>query len=605
MVNTHQTHNNPSHSTLTLRQVRQRTKEELCRAVNSDDNVLLDSEPGSGKTTQLPKVIEDLDSRVLYLTARGELYDQMEQLFEDHRIDAKIVPRLYEDCPVFASSPSTATEELAHSLHSAGVSGMLIHEWLNLHSDTDCQFVSEMRDFEPEQHQVLIGHYALANLEKYTSGRTVVVDEFPEESFITHVENPQKPVTEFLKQCDLPYSDWTDLLEHRNSTDRSREAKDWFLNRIAYTDSDLSGDPFHVLESVTDERHVRGAFLTVSMLFMDDLDNGFETTDKSIDRNGETMPKTSFESLRNAFFARETCVRNRESSEMWILSPPNLSGADGVVGLDGTPTPRLWSLVLGLGFEYRQVLSQSERQTYFSELQNYTIKQANTAARHNSSGRNMTPEFDRALFELIKLDESDEPCLVAPDSSIDQLKEQGLLGSVKDERNFSDIRSSNVFKRERLGVIPYAIHPGDDTIKRWGAFLGRSIIPIRVNGLSYGRIGDKIYHHLVYNRILQAVYRFGRDGGGATVYVATGAIPDWVRPDEHIQVSPFRGQKKLAVSRVLRENPKEGFTGKKMSEIVNCEPRHVRTAFRELRENGYVDSIIGQDGKKWYTWKQS
>lgn len=605
MTTTPEDGKNLTHSPLTLEQVHRKAKEELDRTVRSGRNILLDSEPGSGKTTQLPEIIDDLDTRVLYLTAREELYNQMKRLCEDKGVDAKIVPRLYEDCPVFASAPDTATEELAHTLHEAGVSGTLIHEWLNLHSDEGCRFVTEMSNFEPEQHQVLIGHYTLANLEDYTSGRTVVVDEFPEENFITHIEKPQNPVTEFLKQCDLPYSDWTELLERRSDADRSRQAKDWFLTRIKRSDRGLSENPFHVLSNVTGERHVRGAFLTASMLFMDDLENGFETTNASVNRRGESVPQSHYERLRDAFFRRETCVRNRESGEMWILSPPDLSGANGVVGLDGTPTPILWDLVLGLDFEHREVLSEAERKTYFSKLQDYTIKQANDAARHNSSGRNMTPEFDRALFEYIEVNESDEPYLVAPDSSLDELEEQGLLEPVKAKRNFADIRSSNVFEGKRLGVIPYALHPGDDTIKRWGALLGQEVTPNRMGEVSYGRVGDRIYHHIVHNRILQAIYRFGRDGSGATVYMATGATPSWIRPDERIQVSPFRGEKKRSVSQVLRENPEEGFTDEKMATRIDCEPRHVRTAFSELREGGYVDTVVDWKRRKWYTWHNS
>jgi hypothetical protein len=217
----------------------------------------------------------------------------------------------------------------------------------------------------------------------------------------------------------------------------------------------------------------------------------------------------------------------------------------------------------------------------------------------------MTTEFDKALFEYIDVNESGEPFLIAPDSCLDQLEEQGLLGAVKDKRNFADIRSSNVFEGERLGVIPYALHPGDDTIKRWGALLGETVTPNRVGEVSYGRVGDKIYQHIVRNRILQAIYRFGRDGAGATVYVATGATPSLIRPDEDIQVSPFRGEKKRTVSRVLRQNPEEGFTDEKMANRIECDPRHVRTAFRELREGEYVDTEVGLIGTKLYTWDDS
>lgn len=214
----------------------------------------------------------------------------------------------------------------------------------------------------------------------------------------------------------------------------------------------------------------------------------------------------------------------------------------------------------------------------------------------------MTQEFDRALFEYIEINEPNEPCLIAPDSCLNELEEQGLLGSVKDDRNFADIRSSNVFNEERLGVIPYALHPGDEAIKRWGALLGRTVIPNRGTGLPYGPVGDKIYHHIVHNRILQAIYRFGRDGSGATVYVATGATPQLVHPDERINVSPFKGKKKRAVSRVLRQNPQRGFTAQQVANRVDCTPRHVRTAFRELREHGYVDTETGLIGTKLYTW---
>jgi hypothetical protein len=287
---------------------------------------------------------------------------------------------------------------------------------------------------------------------------------------------------------------------------------------------------------------------------------------------------------------------------MWILSPPNLSETNGVIGLDGTPTKRLWNLVLDVNFEHRKVLSETERETYFSEVQNYTIKQANDSFRHNSSGRNMTQEFDRALFDYIEINEPNEPCLIAPDSCINELEQQNLLGSVKSQRNFADIRSSNAFHKERLGVIPYALHPGDEVIKRWGALFGHTVTPDRSNALSYGHIGNKIYEHMVHNRILQAIYRFGRDGSGATVYLATSATPQLVRPDECIDVRPFKGEEKRAVSRVLRQNPQRGFTAQQVANRVDCTPRHVRTAFQELLDNGYVDTETGLIGTKLYTW---
>ena len=50
----------------------------------------------------------------------------------------------------------------------------------------------------------------------------------------------------------------------------------------------------------------------------------------------------------------------------------------------------------------------------------------------------------------------------------------------------------------------------------------------RGSDLSYGPFGDRILRHMTEHDTLQAIMRFGRDAGGATVYVDTDTLPEWV-----------------------------------------------------------------------------
>ena len=73
-------------------------------------------------------------------------------------------------------------------------------------------------------------------------------------------------------------------------------------------------------------------------------------------------------------------------------------------------------------------------------------------------------------------------------------------------------------------------HFGDDYIQKWAALAGKAVESNDRHGIArrYGTFGDKILQHMREHQVLQALFRFARQGNGATVYVDTVALPEWV-----------------------------------------------------------------------------
>lgn len=59
---------------------------------------------------------------------------------------------------------------------------------------------------------------------------------------------------------------------------------------------------------------------------------------------------------------------DRQQGEVYLLRPPHLQYASGVVALDGMPTKEMWELTLGERLNHRQVLSDEARVEEIEEL---------------------------------------------------------------------------------------------------------------------------------------------------------------------------------------------------------------------------------------------
>jgi hypothetical protein len=270
----------------------------------------------------------------------------------------------------------------------------------------------------------------------------------------------------------------------------------------------------------------------------------------------------------------------------------------------------MWELELGLfgdrsrSLGVQQVLSDRERLRYISEIQNLRIIQTSSKARVYSSGTYVAPERDAALVTEVS-ERHNSIGVISSKSGIEKL--ENAIGSLSKSAYYGNLLGSDRLENVDAGVILGSPHPGDEIIKKWCALAGYTA---ESNGRgmdkSYGYTGDKIFKHVREHQVLQALFRFARNGQGATVYVDTAAVPDWLPLNagpEDVDVN-VGCEKKKVILNTLRE-----LSSARTSEIVqsaplDISPQYVRNVLDDRRHNGDVStrpaSGDGRGGAKIY-----
>jgi predicted transcriptional regulator len=98
-------------------------------------------------------------------------------------------------------------------------------------------------------------------------------------------------------------------------------------------------------------------------------------------------------------------------------------------------------------------------------------------------------------------------------------------------------------------------------------------------------MGDHVLRQMREFEVLQAVMRFRRDKRGATVYVHTSALPDWV-PRKHGEVVRKRHAGERNVITALHDLG-NGTTGEIASE-ANCSAQLASNHLGRLEDEGHV-----------------
>ncbi|WP_273837629.1 helix-turn-helix domain-containing protein [Halococcus sp. PRR34] len=308
-----------------------------------------------------------------------------------------------------------------------------------------------------------------------------------------------------------------------------------------------------------------------------------------------------------------TVAWNTKDTTVHLLSVPNFESANGVVGLDGTPTKRMWDTAFGVSFDHERVVPEERMNDYLTDaldihVHQYGAHNDNGGTRPYSSGVHLYADTDEKLLHGMGMHFDAEPDVITTKAAIRRYDEDDRVLHHADEyRNFASVKSSNAFRESTLGAVLGSPHPGDETFKRWGAFMG---LPIRRLGdnspddkgpnLEYGRTGDEIYQHYVHNQVLQSILRFGRDGQEAHVLVTSMCTPSWVEP-EPLTMTTFNGADRRVIG-CLRDTD-----GRTQSEIVDetgMDQGNVSRSLTGLEEQGFV-GIGGTDnsGNLRRTWE--
>lgn len=518
--------------TLTVTEARNRTTNAIAEAYTSHNRVLIEALPTMGKSYGAVKAAAETGKQITILTGRGhkEQYEQFKEWCDEFGLDYYTLPSFTRDCDTANGAYGANWENKVQNWYNRGATPKKIHKTAEYvldeplpcqkHDNQRCPYSAKW-DFDPDEFDVLIGHYSHAYKPKVTAGRAVVFDEFTDTYETTLNPELQRAVSYWLESNpDVPFNSYTDLIENRDNQERRGQALLWFKH------NGIESDEMHVFDD--ESAYAITPIAVYTVLASDDLGNGFEYTE--IDDLG-------------------VGVLNRAVGEISILQTPGLDYASSVVALDGTPTKRMWELALGEQLTHRPVLKDEERAEYISDALNLNlvrtteyIKPYNPKPEYAED--RIAVEKDAALLDAIVEKHDQRPALITTTTALNEYDKADVIdldrtadpgdrvidGPVDRVKWYGNVLGSNEFDDTRLGVVIGSNHYGDGFIKKWGAYAGQAVERNDEKGsdLSYGRFGDKVLLHMREHDTLQAAMRFGRDGNGAVVYVHTDTVPEWV-----------------------------------------------------------------------------
>ena len=571
----------------------------LYEAVNSgfnrDHPVLIDALPSIGKSYGVIKWAAATENPLTVFTARHDLFDQYTKWAEERGLSCLTLPSFHNDCETANGGHGESWQSrVLDTYRQLGLLPGEIHqraeelfgEPLPCQQEGDCSYFAA-RDFDPEEVDVLIGHYRHAHVPERVEGRYVAFDEFPEGEFLIKYSagTVSKAVSSYLAtNDDLPFSYLKDLKESRRNPERKRAGTEWFEQYNPTLKRDVDG----AVTAPGGNGHPEAPTMTYAILVAENLANRWEYAQLPDGR---------------------TAVVNPKDESLTVLNQPALDGAKGVIALDGTPTVEKWRLMLGDDLRHQPIMTEREKRSYLRDTLGIRVIQTTVAANHYSgrSAISVTPNKDLVLFEGVSLRENVPPALITSKSALAQYEENGICDIVEETEHYGNLKGSNKFSRTRVGIVAGSPHYGDDYIKRWSALAGESAEEahdedgIRMKGMEqdFGEYGNQILYGMRENEVLQAILRFGRDGEGATVYVHTAAIPDWVKRDEAVPDIRRWAPGMYETLEVINEIKKREWRTNDVTTRVSVSEQQVRDHLHTLADFGFVS--FRQEGRG-YVW---
>lgn len=578
---------------------------------------VIDAIMGGGKTFSSFAAAHERDEPLAYFAPRGELYEQgVEYALENGYPEDEIhvLPSGPRDCPTFQGEYGDTAQNRVWRLFNRGVTPKAIHNLLGDdlpccdNEDGKCIY-EQLLEFNPDEYEVIIGHYKHAHLPHVTGGRHVVVDENPTDAFLTRIEGERliQGVNAFLSLQDSPpFDGWTDLLESRHADDERREeALAWFRG------FDFEPDEQNAVRFELKGFHAYAPHAVYTILTSEPI-NG---------EDGYPFEQATLPGIGNEarFF---TTSEQRGEYFVELQTPPELEYARSVIALDGTPyiDPETadgnpedrrageWENALGRPLNYRQVLTDEERALFLSETQGNVYIQTSPHAKPYSSGRWNNKEADAAKLRAIAEQYGDgkTPLVFTEKKVRDEYEEEFLEAGLASGFDHSgNLRGSDEYGSVRFAVQLGSSHHGDHELRRRAAWLDATVEP-EGKGMDrdYGVVGDGVLWQMREAQVAQNALRVGRDGRGALVCLDTAAFPEWLpveNPDAPGDVSLW-GPTERRVHELFAERDTALTTAEIVDALEDVSERTVRQACRRHADRGLLDDQQDPDDGRRIKW---
>jgi len=268
---------------------------------------------------------------------------------------------------------------------------------------------------------------------------------------------------------------------------------------------------------------------------------------------------------------------------------------------------------MGDEIERIPLLDHGQKQSYLEDVLGLEIVQTTENWNAYQGGEGVSPTVDIPVVEKVGELEGRTPGVITSKKGLNQYENHGLDALASKTENYGNLKGSNAFGTTRLGIILGNPHPGDDVIEKWSALAGHSAerrAGTAGKTTDYGYFGNRVMEALVQNEVLQAVMRFGReeqnDEKGATVYVHTSALPDWVEPEKRlVSVDSWMTQRdgmKQVIEAIYDFDDwrtREWKVGE-IADRVTISDRYTREHLKTLVEHGYLDSRTAGRGGAYH-----
>lgn len=552
----------------------------ICEAFESNKPGLVDALPAMGKSRGLPLWVADTGKPLTVYTLRHDLYRQYERSCEELNQRYARIPSQRADCPLGEQYEKTHGEprhpdagewdtKIERAYERLG-SFAAVHEHfgdqLPCQAEGACPYIRARDGFHrmldeidrgsARPYDVIIGNYLhsfkpytetiqrsdekdikVRKLGQYHKDRYAVFDEFPGDNAVREFdsETVQGSVTNYLKQePSLPFKNYSDLMEHRNESEYQIPISEWLS-------SQSTQDRFTPSLPHRQDKTVPEAALLTQLLL-----------------TCRELPVNKY--WYGEIGERTVGAISGEKGSVWLLTRPPVDNALGIVALDGTPPLDLWNLLFP-GIEHYEVLpTDEEKREYVQRELGLRLIQTSLFPKPYAAGNEFDPSKpskqihgmnkaaskDILAFKWIvdSHTKSEAPAIISTKAGIEAYEREGFSHVFDRDEHYNNLIGTNAFAECRFGIVAGCNYPGDEVVKMWAALCGRGVEPEtndegkRLSGrnLNFGEFGNRILHAVRENDVLQAVMRFGRSPNergdkGATVYVHTSAIPEWVQPE--------------------------------------------------------------------------
>ena len=595
MSSTHQTPNNPSHSTFRRSNALDRTRELLLRGPQGGENVLVQPAPTVHPERLIPELVDAHDLRSVYTAPTKRQLARIEQRFNDYGVPTQRVRSQYDLCDSYSGAHGDDVEQRVKAHIKEGATLGNLHEDGGLPCQPGCPFGGRKPPKYTEQ--VILANPRHIHMDRILEGRHVFTCSLRGDAYITTIDNPPKALDSYIAG-NTDFTGYRDLIRNR---DTGRPPFPPFVSKYPFNSFEPSDPDKEFGYDIDKDGHHLAPLAVFGLLHSEELPNGWETSyHRRKSDLGSPTPTYQVNHGPNPFevvgldYQRHRVVRKPGESPkddtLYVLKVPDYSKANSVVAFDVAPTPWMWNLYYGTDFDYQRVYSDDETAEFLRDEMGVEVVQTATS-RKPYEGKNVTPGRDASIAVWATAEFGKAPIVVSTKNAL------GCYRSKQPDLLMTDAKAGIQYRRgesvitedEPLVILNGSPRPPNEEFQLWGALAGKSVPDSPNQQGSFGRVGDEVRHQFSEHRVGKWATRF--TSKNATIILNTTAVPEWLQDSRLVthesptNVLRDNASGRRAVARYLRD---VGGTRVTMNDI-QTEANVSENTARRAR-----DSLIGQ-----------